>query len=162
MNKYSKPCEVEDCDKYAYQRKRCYHHYRLLRISQEPDFMEKEAAKAARQRENNPEAYRKIRQRDLLKHYDLTPEAHDAMLEGSYGQCGICEQRPEPRVRKDGVVVNSLCIDHCHKTGLVRGLLCHKCNSAIGYMNDDVALLQAAVEYLLADGSVLPEVETAF
>ena len=42
----------------------------------------------------------------------------------------------------------SLHIDHDHKTGKVRGLLCHGCNTAIGLMKDDVNILTKAIEYL--------------
>ena len=39
-------------------------------------------------------------------------------------------------------------IDHCHDTGAVRGLLCHGCNTGIGSLNDDIELLQRAIDYL--------------
>lgn len=41
-----------------------------------------------------------------------------------------------------------LCIDHCHKTGKIRGRLCGRCNRAIGLFKDDIDLLRAAVLYL--------------
>ena len=52
-------------------------------------------------------------------------------------RCAIC--------RAD---VERLCADHCHKTGKVRGLLCRKCNFALGYLRDDPAIARAAAEYL--------------
>lgn len=39
-------------------------------------------------------------------------------------------------------------VDHCHETGVVRGLLCHNCNFAIGYMKDNPQRLRAAANYL--------------
>jgi len=39
-------------------------------------------------------------------------------------------------------------MDHCHKTNKIRGLLCGKCNSAIGFFDDDTELLEKAIDYL--------------
>jgi hypothetical protein len=58
-----------------------------------------------------------------------------------YGRrCNICDA-PEPKGGR-------LCIDHCHKTGKIRGLLCHKCNRGIGFAKDDPNVLDAAAAYL--------------
>lgn len=54
--------------------------------------------------------------------------------------CKICE-KPERENRK-------LCVDHCHKTGRVRGLLCGGCNKSIGFMGDSIELLSRAIKYL--------------
>jgi hypothetical protein len=42
----------------------------------------------------------------------------------------------------------ALAIDHDHRTGKIRGLLCMKCNRGMGYLNDDINLLQKAIEHL--------------
>jgi hypothetical protein len=39
-------------------------------------------------------------------------------------------------------------IDHCHKTNKIRGLLCHKCNLALGHVNDDIKKLEGLIKYL--------------
>ena len=46
--------------------------------------------------------------------------------------------------------VKRIAIDHCHLTGVVRGLLCHSCNTGLGYFNDNWVLLDNALEYLIA------------
>lgn len=73
-----------------------------------------------------------------LKRYGLTPEAFDALCRGQNGRCAICEQCPD----------HVLYVDHCHMTGAVRGLLCRKCNFAIGLLEDSTSRLDAAKVYL--------------
>lgn len=61
-----------------------------------------------------------------IKHrYGLTGETYKAMLKEQGGVCALCKM-PPGRFR--------LCVDHCHKTGKVRSLLCGKCNSVIGWL----------------------------
>jgi Recombination endonuclease VII len=57
-----------------------------------------------------------------------------------HGRCAICKRLP---YTKKGLVV-----DHCHQTGAIRGILCSRCNSALGLLDDDPALLEQALEYL--------------
>ncbi len=70
--------------------------------------------------------------------YGITTVQYDAMLTQQDGVCAICENPDTVR----------LAVDHCHKTGEVRGLLCGKCNKALGLLHDDVALLAKALAYL--------------
>lgn len=78
-----------------------------------------------------------------LKLKGLTPEDYDRMLFEQGGVCRICKS-PSPSSRK----VDSWSVDHCHKTGRVRGLLCNRCNIGIGIFNDDIEILKACIEYL--------------
>ena len=55
------------------------------------------------------------------------------------GKCAICGKRDELR---------RLALDHCHKTGKLRGLLCMQCNTGLGQFRDDTNLLQKAITYL--------------
>lgn len=70
---------------------------------------------------------------------------YEQMFVSQEGVCKICQQ-PERRTRK-GLQVR-LSIDHSHATGKVRGLLCYRCNVALGFLQDDPVRLQRAVEYL--------------
>jgi hypothetical protein len=45
------------------------------------------------------------------------------------------------------------CIDHCHATGRIRGVICTRCNSAIGYAGDSPRLLRRIADYLEAEGA---------
>ena len=80
-----------------------------------------------------------------LKKLKLTPDDYDKMLMEQNGVCAICEQ-PEFSVINGRLL--PLSVDHNHKTGQVRRLLCGKCNKALGGFNDDVELLKAAIKYL--------------
>lgn len=73
----------------------------------------------------------------LRYRYGLTVEGREQMLQEQGGKCKICLQ--------ELTIIN---VDHCHKTGTIRGLLCRKCNSALGLFGDDVENLRRAIEYL--------------
>lgn len=78
-----------------------------------------------------------------LKIYGVTLEQHDEVLNSQNGQCAICKSKtPNRRGSK------RFHVDHCHATGKFRGLLCSRCNMAIGLLKDDVCFLQNAIEYL--------------
>ncbi|MFI2763083.1 endonuclease VII domain-containing protein [Streptomyces echinatus] len=72
----------------------------------------------------------------LRRSYGLTEAERDAMVVSQRGLCAICLDGPPEHV------------DHCHKTGRVRGVLCFNCNSAIGKLRDDPDVGRRAVAYL--------------
>ena len=78
----------------------------------------------------------------LKRNYGITLADYDRMVEKQNGKCAICETT-EPS--GNGA---RFAVDHDHKTGEVRGLLCFDCNSGIGKFKDDAALLTSAIEYL--------------
>lgn len=69
--------------------------------------------------------------------YGLTPEQHKSLIAKQDGHCAICKKK-----------FDTLCIDHSHETGEVRGLLCGNCNKGIGFLQDNIELLQNAISYL--------------
>lgn len=71
----------------------------------------------------------------------MTPEDYDRLLKAQKGRCAIC--RAKSGYRNGG----NLHVDHCHETGMVRGLLCLKCNRAIGLL-EEPRLLRKAARYL--------------
>ncbi|MEQ1788771.1 MAG: endonuclease VII domain-containing protein [Acidimicrobiales bacterium] len=69
--------------------------------------------------------------------YRMSSESFDAMVEQQGGLCAVCRRPPE-----------KLVVDHDHRTGLVRGLLCGPCNRALGHLQDQPGLCLSAAEYL--------------
>lgn len=71
--------------------------------------------------------------------FNLTPAEYDKMFDHQGGVCFICYRPPKKQ---------RLNVDHDHKSGLVRGLLCYSCNLSLGRFCDDVDRLERAVQYL--------------
>jgi len=72
----------------------------------------------------------------LKRRYKLTPEAFNSLMQSQAGLCAICSARPAKH------------IDHDHRTGKVRGLLCFGCNGGLGQFRDNAELLRSAIAYL--------------
>lgn len=83
----------------------------------------------------------------LKRMFGLTLEGYQAMHAAQKGVCAICK-KPETAKNNFDKVTRQLAVDHCHATGKIRALLCSACNTAIGLLNDDIARVQAAIEYL--------------
>ena len=83
--------------------------------------------------------------RALRECFGISLEQYQEMHEKQDGKCKICGQ-PETQVR--GGKVKSLAVDHDHKTGRIRGLLCCDCNQGIGKLKEDFEILQNAIRYL--------------
>ena len=96
-------------------------------------------------------AKRKIAAREQrLKKYGLTPKSYNKMVESQKGVCAICAT--DPYIKNNRGQKKTLVIDHCHDTGKVRGLLCDKCNRAIGLLGDDYNILLQAICYIKNGG----------
>src|SRR5262249_49587094 len=78
----------------------------------------------------------------LKRTYGLSIEAYDEMLAAQDHGCAICGERPQ---------MISLHVDHDHASRALRGLLCFRCNNALGDLRDDPDLLLRAAEYLQRD-----------
>lgn len=93
------------------------------------------------------EYYNKTNRRYYLKRYGLTENQYSEILRRQNYLCAICGECEATMNRK------FMCIDHDHATGQVRGLLCHRCNTAIGLLKDSAARCEAAASYLKKYGA---------
>lgn len=95
-------------------------------------------------RAKDPARHAVIKEAWDLKKYGLTRACYDVMLASQGGVCAICAtETPGGRGK-----IRSFVVDHCHISGVVRGLLCHTCNTAIGLLKDDPKIVAKAVAYL--------------
>lgn len=107
-----------------------------------PDTQAKAKAEAKRWAQQNPDK----RKAQRIAMYGLTLDQFNQMLEDQSGACLICGHSDMSKPNFFPLV------DHCHKTGRVRGLLCMNCNQGIGKMQDSPELLRAAIAYLETSG----------
>ena|ERR1700730_4342225 len=78
------------------------------------------------------------RRRRLKRQYGISLEEYERLLALQNGACAICRRKSK----------RMLCVDHCHKTGRVRGLLCVRCNTGLGLYKDDPSLMRRGADYL--------------
>lgn len=81
----------------------------------------------------------------LKKNYNISYEFYMEMYAKFDGMCHICRSKG---FKIDANQRLNLVVDHCHITGLVRGMLCHNCNRALELFQDNTQFLNNAVEYL--------------
>lgn len=96
-------------------------------------------AHRARENKRTADQRRKWRASHLRSKYGMSEEDYETLLANQDGVCAICKKDQKQR---------RLAVDHCHTTGVVRGLLCDACNHGIGKFKDNPDLLIAAANYL--------------
>lgn len=95
-------------------------------------------AKAKKRYHNLTEDEKKTQ---ALKKYGLTLEEYNVLFESQNKSCAICEtSSPKSKL--------GFCVDHDHATGKVRGILCHSCNTGIGLLEDNPAIMGKAADYI--------------
>ena len=112
---------------------------RRKKYKEDEEYRNKLKEKSKKYNQRKPE----IRLKSRLKKYNLTIEGYNNILEKQNYKCAICGSDVP-----NTTATNRFYVDHNHKTGKVRGLLCTKCNMGIGQFNDDIELLKKAIEYL--------------
>ena len=94
---------------------------------------------ARKYKEGNPVSrqYRKRKEYQLQSLYGISYDEYEDLLDKAGRKCQIC-----------GGLGQYLCVDHCHETGKVRGILCSSCNKALGTFGDNLEGLLKVVKYL--------------
>lgn len=125
-------CKVNGCERTAHARGMCNPHYLKWWRDQRSEEDARLANKAG-----------------VLRKFGLTIGEYQQIVEEQDGLCAVCRQ-PETADGRHGET-KELAVDHDHETGEIRGLLCHRCNTALGLVNDDTKILRAMASYLEKD-----------
>jgi hypothetical protein len=99
-----------------------------------------EISERGKVRRRTPEGQRKGRDRDLRRHYGIGLDDLERMIRAQDGRCAVCSDVFQSDKHTH--------VDHCHFTGVIRGILCVTCNLMLGHAKDDPKRLLAAVQYL--------------
>lgn len=83
----------------------------------------------------------KTREYQIQHRYGISGDDFLAIWDNQGGRCAIC--------RKSFAKQFDVCIDHCHKTGKVRGLLCRNCNIGLGHFGEEPEVFNRIVKYLM-------------
>lgn len=151
-------CSVMDCPEVDYVQGMCRRHYTTYKNDHNPNY--KPNRRFKRRAEIKPcvlcetpfaarsgsakycTACRELNRRtSRLCRFGITAQQYDAILARQNGVCAICRS-----VCKSG---RKLSVDHDHKTGFVRGLLCSRCNIGVGQFDDNYQLMQKAATYMI-------------
>jgi hypothetical protein len=132
-------------DVYSYRKKFCKECFkekkrlqRLRRIAADPTKLAKENEQKKIWEAQNPEKVKLIRLRNRAKKRGIDTKFIEEYYLVHSGKCEICYEKPS----------RELAIDHCHQTGVFRGLLCNRCNLVLGQVEDSYFILQNMLEYI--------------
>ena len=115
----------------------CHNKMQREKYKSDPMAKVKRQLRAGRRKETNPTAQREA---ELKRLYGITLQDYVQMFEKQGEVCAICKEKCSTR--------KSLSVDHNHQTGIVRGLLCNRCNRALGMFKDNSTLLLRAAQYI--------------
>jgi len=118
--------------------------FKWATISEGSSAKDDRAAWMRQHRKDNPEMYKNY---ELKKRFGINLQQFLEMEEKQKGVCAICGN-PEEDIDSRTNRVRDLAVDHNHKTGQIRALLCRGCNQGLGNFQEDLSRLEAAVSYL--------------
>jgi hypothetical protein len=103
---------------------------------------ERHAESVRKWQKANPDRMKLRRRKDVFNKYGITAETFDSLLKTQGGKCAICQ------TESPGGKHNQWHIDHCHNSGMLRGILCNACNCGLGRFKDSADLVEKAATYL--------------
>ena len=118
------------------ERQRIHQREAYARKCQNPEYVEQRRIRDRKRKRVRPPDYNEKRK---LKTFGLTLQDYQQMLDAQNGVCAICGKKPGKR---------KLSVDHDHKTGIIRGLLCFRCNFGLGWFQDDLKQFRAIAAHL--------------
>ena len=162
MNKICSKCKIEKSvtefyklycakDSLCYSCKKCCNDYKIknrqrIRKQSNVYYYKNKEKEILRSRKNYKKNIKKFYARHLKIQYGITPEQYNELILKQNNLCAICNE-PESSKDRNGNI-KKLSVDHCHKTGKVRRLLCNQCNKGLGCFKDNTELLKKAINYL--------------
>jgi hypothetical protein len=134
--------ECKSCT--AARRKQWYQQNRRREIARVKAWQQANPERLKAWREKNRDRrLEQLREIHLRSKFGLTADEYERILEAQAGVCALCGCPPTPGI--------SLHVDHDHGTREIRGLLCMRCNNALGLFREDPDLLMRAARYVKAD-----------
>lgn len=101
----------------------------------------RKSPKGKLQKRKEREKYMQKYGQQYNKKFRIARKKYHKLLKKQKYRCGICKLKWNKGDKR-------FCLDHCHKTGKIRGLLCTSCNSMIGFAKDRIKVLKGAIKYL--------------
>jgi Recombination endonuclease VII len=86
--------------------------------------------------------YQTRREQVCARKYGITIGEYNELITACNGRCPLC------KIPFSELFKEQPCVDHCHATGVVRGILCRACNMGLGHFKDNAKLVRAAARYL--------------
>ena len=125
----------------AKKKKKDFEYTKQWRIDNREEYLAKR--REYKRKYSQTEAGRLQRRKEVLKHlYGITLEQYDEKLAEQHNCCAICGTLVPGHNHKH------FSVDHDHENGKIRGLLCHYCNRGLGFLRDDIKIVENTLNYL--------------
>jgi hypothetical protein len=137
VQRRTSPGTCVECEKILQKTKRYKRYQKEIKKTEKY----KEMAKTYRESIYHTDKYKaQVKNTHLKRTYGITLEEFNILLHNQNNSCKICNT-----IFNDETTP---CVDHCHDTENIRGIVCHPCNKLLGFAKDDIRILKNAIKYL--------------